>query len=208
MNLFDQYNPNTDYDLASVADFKVIPDDLKIMYTVIESAKFAAIQTGASTEPLVDLEMLAARQGLQMQFAPGTTKKVSVIADLQLRSSAADRLCEAARNLLKLSKDRYGLRITNAAEGRVDMTLFDIQTGESLWLGTPVDAINTQLIHTWHCDLAQTERDLRVILYGAMVLAGFINFPLEWWHYSYGDMEWALHTDHKQTLYDSVETLR
>ena len=24
-----------------------------------------------------------------------------------------------------------------------------------------------------------------------MTSAGFVNFPAEWWHWSYGDREWA-----------------
>lgn len=91
--------------------------------------------------------------------------------------------------------------------GTVDITLFDISQQKQVWLGTSVDAIDTKLIHTWHRDVAPAERKLRVLLYQVMTAAGFINHPLEWWHYSYGDTEWALHTGQLATLYNAVEQL-
>jgi len=248
MNLFDHYNPTTSYYLATLADFQALPNDVKIMYAVNEQIMWKAIAITDNNEPLVDVEMIAAQAGVPMRFAPGTTKLTS--GTMQLRSDAAERLCQAAKTLGQFSKGRYGLHITDAYRplaqqrqqftmirdqlaktgltgedlytqtiqlisdpdgfpphttgGTVDLTLYDVTTGETLWLGTPVDAIDTQLIHTWHCDLEQTERDLRVLLYGAMVLAGFVNYPLEWWHYSYGDQEWALRTGSSNTLYSTL----
>jgi D-alanyl-D-alanine dipeptidase len=44
-------------------------------------------------------------------------------------------------------------------------------------------------------------RRYRDILGLAMDTAGFINYPQEWWHWSYGDRYWAFQTSAEATLY-------
>lgn len=38
-------------------------------------------------------------------------------------------------------------------------------------------------------------------LSGAMSIAGFVNYPHEWWHFSYGDQYWAWRTGVPTALY-------
>jgi zinc D-Ala-D-Ala dipeptidase len=45
---------------------------------------------------------------------------------------------------------------------------------------------------------ARRNRDLLVY---AMDAAGFVNYPPEWWHWSYGDRYWAFQTIHETALY-------
>jgi zinc D-Ala-D-Ala dipeptidase len=45
---------------------------------------------------------------------------------------------------------------------------------------------------------ARRNRDL---LAAAMDAAGFINYPAEWWHWSYGDRYWAFQTSAEAALY-------
>lgn len=99
------------------------------------------------------------------------------------------------------------LQPPHATGGTVDVTLYDKITGQELNLGTPVDVTDTPLIHTWHSAITSEQRQLRALLYTVMTEAGFVNYPFEWWHYSYGDKEWALHAGHNSTLYDAVEEL-
>jgi len=33
---------------------------------------------------------------------------------------------------------------------------------------------------------------------------GFVNYPYEWWHYSYGDKYWG-YVKNKTAIYDTVE---
>lgn len=40
-------------------------------------------------------------------------------------------------------------------------------------------------------DQARTHRD---ILSTTLTAAGLVNYPTEWWHWSYGDRYWALET--------------
>jgi len=44
----------------------------------------------------------------------------------------------------------------------------------------------------------------RKILYKAMTNAGFVNNPEEWWHYSFGDKDWAMSENKKYAIYGKV----
>jgi zinc D-Ala-D-Ala dipeptidase len=41
----------------------------------------------------------------------------------------------------------------------------------------------------------------RGLLAAAMDHAGFVNYPAEWWHWSYGDRYWAFQTSRETALY-------
>ncbi len=44
----------------------------------------------------------------------------------------------------------------------------------------------------------------RMMVYKAMIKAGFSNCHDEWWHYSYGDAAWAVRTGKKECMYGEV----
>lgn len=39
----------------------------------------------------------------------------------------------------------------------------------------------------------------------AMTTVGFVNYPTEWWHWSYGDKYWAFMKSEPHAIYKSVE---
>ncbi len=45
----------------------------------------------------------------------------------------------------------------------------------------------------------------RDMLVRAMTSVGFVNYPGEWWHYSYGDRAWACYSGKSEAIYGSVE---
>ncbi|WP_395142979.1 M15 family metallopeptidase, partial [Armatimonas sp.] len=45
----------------------------------------------------------------------------------------------------------------------------------------------------------------RRTLYGAMIEAGFVNYPNEWWHFEFGTRRWAGGRGMKVALYGSAE---
>lgn len=86
--------------------------------------------------------------------------------------------------------------------GAVDLTLFNLTTHAEVPMGTPIDVFDTELTWTWHSDITDPEiRKNRALLYWAMLDSGFINQPQEWWHYSYGEREWACRTGINQAIY-------
>lgn len=80
--------------------------------------------------------------------------------------------------------------------GAVDLSVADA-AGRLLDMGTDFD-IMTDASHTRAFEEARPDdarqrnvRANRRVLYHAMIDAGFVNLPSEWWHYDYGDQLWA-----------------
>lgn len=92
------------------------------------------------------------------------------------------------------------------AGAAADLTLVD-SAGRELDLGTPVDATPEQSGGAWYFDAPRVSRQARAnrdLL--ALVLrdAGLVNYPTEWWHWSYADRYWALVTGAPAALYGPV----
>lgn len=76
----------------------------------------------------------------------------------------------------------------------VDLTLVD-GLGIAVDLGTPVNA--TPEASSGACyfaaeNVTSRARHHRRILGAALEAAGLVNYPTEWWHWSYGDQYWAM----------------
>jgi D-alanyl-D-alanine dipeptidase len=52
--------------------------------------------------------------------------------------------------------------------------------------------------------ISKTAQQNRMLLLEIMQAQGFINYPTEWWHFSYGDRYWAYHQPVKQAIYGSA----
>ncbi|MFL6061971.1 MAG: M15 family metallopeptidase [Marmoricola sp.] len=95
----------------------------------------------------------------------------------------------------------------HVAGAAVDLTLVDA-CGEDLDLGTPIDATPEQSAGRCYFGAevdpdARAHRDLLAAVLGS---AGLVNYPTEWWHWSYGDRYWALVTGAPAALYGPVGT--
>lgn len=84
--------------------------------------------------------------------------------------------------------------------GAVDLTLSSLE-GEPFDMGTEYVEFN-ELTKTNAHTMDQEVYERRKILLSAMRKAGFINYPNEWWHYSYGDRMWAAYSKKKVCPYD------
>jgi D-alanyl-D-alanine dipeptidase len=90
--------------------------------------------------------------------------------------------------------------------GAVDLTLCTAE-GAELDLGTavndsPYDSANR--CFTDAPDLEPQQRQNRAVLVAALAGAGLVNYPTEWWHWSYGERYWALMTGAKAARYGPV----
>lgn len=56
--------------------------------------------------------------------------------------------------------------------------------------------------------ISNDQRDNRTILIRAMVSAGFSNYPGEWWHYMYGDREYAAYEGLTFAKYGRADLLK
>jgi D-alanyl-D-alanine dipeptidase len=76
--------------------------------------------------------------------------------------------------------------------GAIDVTL--IKNGMEVDMGTsfndiPIEPENRTFLYSDYInDLARANRKILIV---CMESAGFINYPAEWWHWSYGDSYWA-----------------
>jgi D-alanyl-D-alanine dipeptidase len=92
------------------------------------------------------------------------------------------------------------------AGAAVDLSLVDA-CGDPLDLGTPIDATPEQ--SQGRCYLASRRisadaRAHRELLAEVLGVVGFVNYPTEWWHWSYGDRYWALISGAASALYGPV----
>ncbi|MDG5807292.1 M15 family metallopeptidase [Streptomyces ossamyceticus] len=103
-----------------------------------------------------------------------------------------------------LSPPEIGPHVAGAA---VDLTLCTA-TGEELDMGTAVDASPEESDDACYTDaphISEAARGNRRILSAALTTAGLVNYPTEWWHWSYGDRYWALMTGAPGALYGPAE---
>jgi zinc D-Ala-D-Ala dipeptidase len=94
----------------------------------------------------------------------------------------------------------------HVAGAAVDLTLVD-DAGEDLWMGTVVDATPEQSDGAcfFAAEVDATARRNRTVLADALGGAGLVNYPTEWWHWSYGDRYWALLSGADHAVYGPVE---
>lgn len=87
--------------------------------------------------------------------------------------------------------------------GAVDIGLCN-KDGEDLDMGTSYSEHNEKT-KTKNRYLTDEERKNRELLFKAMTSVGFVNYPMEWWHYSYGDRMWALYSHQESCFYGKVD---
>lgn len=96
----------------------------------------------------------------------------------------------------------------HSAGAAIDLTLC-ADDGTQLDLGTPVNATPEQsagACYTHHPSVDGEARRNRATLAEALGTAGFVNYPTEWWHWSYGDRYWAMTTGAPSAIYGTTPT--
>lgn len=91
----------------------------------------------------------------------------------------------------------------HTAGAAIDLTLCT-PDGPELDLGTRVNASpedSDGACYTAAANISAEAAANRAMLNEAMTGAGFVNYPTEWWHWSYGDRYWALATGAPAALY-------
>jgi D-alanyl-D-alanine dipeptidase len=87
--------------------------------------------------------------------------------------------------------------------GAVDLTLCT-PDGEELDLGTQVNdspVASDNACFTAAEGISPQARQNRDLLVKALSAAGLVNYPTEWWHWSYGDRYWAAITGNGHSIY-------
>lgn len=89
--------------------------------------------------------------------------------------------------------------------GSVDLTLFDMATGKTLFMGSEFDEPTPQSHTIAFEKLPENPAHwYRRILFHAMTQAGFSNLPSEWWHFDYGNKLWAFFRQQKHAIFGAT----
>lgn len=97
-----------------------------------------------------------------------------------------------------LRRSTAGIGGGHQSGGAVDLTLCDIN-------GNPVDMGSTypekcpEMATSYK--VSMVARKHRKTLIKAMRSEGFVNYPAEWWHFSYGDQMWAAYRFKRYAIY-------
>ncbi|NGO12419.1 M15 family metallopeptidase [Streptomyces sp. HC44] len=95
----------------------------------------------------------------------------------------------------------------HSAGAAVDLTLADAE-GRELDLGTRMNADPEESDGACYTDafnISEEARANRELLGAALTGAGLVNYPTEWWHWSFGDRYWALITGEAAARYGPRE---
>ncbi|MEI8410817.1 MULTISPECIES: M15 family metallopeptidase [unclassified Kribbella] len=96
----------------------------------------------------------------------------------------------------------------HVAGAAVDLTL--IGAHGPLDLGTPIDATPERSNGACFFDATNVSREARTnraLLADVLTAAGLVNYPTEWWHWSFGDRYWAYLEDRPNAIYGPASSL-
>lgn len=201
------------------------------MTILLSDARVAAVPVHDLGEPLVALDPsfgparalvrhgLAARLALARELLPpGLALRVveghrSVADQEAIIAHYSAEVCAARPGISAVDLDRLTSRFVapvavapHVAAAAVDLTLVDA-CGDELDLGTPIDATPEQSggrCYTAAVDISAEARAHRDLLAATLGSVGLVNYPTEWWHWSYGDRYWALVTGAPAALHGPV----
>lgn len=123
------------------------------------------------------------------------------------------------REFLKLSKENPALSFEELKElthqfvalpsvaghptgGAVDVTI--TQDGAEWDMGGKIaDFSRPEILPTYNPWITQEQEKKRQVLHDLLMEQGFAPFYGEWWHFSYGDREWAAFYGKEKALYSS-----
>jgi D-alanyl-D-alanine dipeptidase len=159
------------------------------------------VAAAARTLPLgVAIKIVEVYRPPQVQRTAFDKYRAEVQA-LRPELDAATLDLEASRFIAPLA---VALHPTGAA---VDLTLCD-ERGNELDMGTSlndVDWSRSTRTYTDSTEVAPEVRQRRKLLADALRAAELVNYPSEWWHWSFGDRYWAWATKAPCARYGVVE---
>jgi D-alanyl-D-alanine dipeptidase len=86
--------------------------------------------------------------------------------------------------------------------GAIDIQI--IKFGKPVSLGTRIWEFNNDSF-TFSPFVSRQAQENRQLLRSVMMEVGFAPFDGEWWHFSYGDKEWAKYFEKPHAIYEQVE---
>jgi D-alanyl-D-alanine dipeptidase len=95
-----------------------------------------------------------------------------------------------------------GIVPPHSTGGTVDVSVISPKK-KQLNMGTKLGTFNEKT-STYSNKISKSAKKNRKILISAMKKAGFVNYPTEWWHWSYGDRYWAATLRKRYSIYKGL----
>ena len=115
-------------------------------------------------------------------------------------SKNKEKIKKMATNYVALPSSKKESPSPHTTGGAVDLSIVN-KKGKLLNMGTEFDTANKKSNINFYekkyennTKLLKEENTIlknRRLLYNVMISVGFTNFPKEWWHYDYGNQNWA-----------------
>ena len=121
------------------------------------------------------------------------------IDKLKRRYQKKDDLYEAAHQLIAVPEVAG-----HPSGGAVDVTIFDEKAEKQVDMGTKIYDFETKDIYTFSPFITRKQEENRLLLRKCMLKAGFVPFDGEWWHFSFGDKEWAYYYKKEFAIYRAI----
>lgn len=112
---------------------------------------------------------------------------------------------EAATHMFRPSYDPQ-TPPPHSTGAEIDLTITDSE-GNGLDMGTDYGAFDNPALATNYKGVTISQRENRVLLLRTMVSRGFVNYPGEWYHFSFGDREWVAYMNRRDlpTIFGRAE---
>lgn len=89
--------------------------------------------------------------------------------------------------------------------GAVDVTIYDMENQKELDFGSKIHDFSSDICYTFYKNISDDEKENRMLLRRLMLNEGFAPYDGEWWHFSYGDREWAFYYKKGECLYNVID---
>lgn len=90
--------------------------------------------------------------------------------------------------------------------GAVDIAIYDEKEKQIIDFGSEILDYDTNKCYYISKDILPKAMKNRKLLRKLMMSEGFAPYDGEWWHFSYGDKEWAFYYKKEKALYNQVDT--
>jgi D-alanyl-D-alanine dipeptidase len=89
--------------------------------------------------------------------------------------------------------------------GAIDVLLVDLNKKLFLDFGSKIYDFSEKKCYIFNPRITSTGKKNRLLLREIMLRNKFAPFDGEWWHFSYGDKEWAFYYKKNNAIYNQVE---
>lgn len=88
--------------------------------------------------------------------------------------------------------------------GAIDIIIKDLNTNRVIDFGAKQYDFSNKKCYVFTTSISKRAIKNRLLLRNILLSVGFAPFDGEWWHFSYGDREWAFYYKKKKTIYNQI----